>query len=63
MKEKKAQVIAKEIISNYLGEAWNDLENGSYKKYRPYEKEMSKFYIHLYAQRASRMMGVPYQPH
>lgn len=63
MNEKKAHTVAKEIMSYYLGEAWRELENNCYNDLKPYEKEMVKFYIHYYAQRTSRMMKVPYQPH
>ena len=64
MKEQEAKKIAKDILSYYLGEAWHDLDNPYYsERLEPYEKEMVKFYIHLYGQRASRMMKIPYEPH
>lgn len=63
MKEKETRNIAKSIIGFYLGEAWNDLENSYYDFLQPYEKEMIKFYIHFYGQKASRMMKVPYESH
>lgn len=63
MRKQKARKIAKKIIAFYLEEAWNDLDSQYYKKYNSAEKELIKFYIHLYGRHISKILKIPYKPH
>lgn len=55
--------LAASMIMNWIGEAWRDLDCGYYNKMLPADKEMVKYYIHLYGIVIGWVLGKKYRPH
>lgn len=63
MKISKRKKLAVELIMHWVGEAYHDLDSPYYKKLLPGEKEMVKFYIHLYGTVIGILLRCRYEPH
>lgn len=55
--------LAASMIMNWIGEAHHDVDCTYYNKMLPADKEMVKFYIHLYGIVIGRLLRQQYRPH
>lgn len=63
MSKKELRRVAAELIMHWVGEAHHDLDGSYYKKLLPGEKEMVKFYIHLYGTIIGVLLRCRYELH
>lgn len=62
-RKRKLKKISREIIMHRVGEAYHDLNSSYYSGLLPCEKEMVKFYIHLYGIIIGILFRCKYEPH
>lgn len=58
----KLKQIAIQMIMNWIGEAYHDLECPYFNRFSYPEREMLRFYIHLYGLRVGKLLHYRYKP-
>lgn len=62
-RKRKLKKISREIIMHRTGEAYHDLDGPYYKDLLSGEKEVIRFYIHLYGVLIGILLHCKYDPH
>ena len=63
-RNKKAKRMAAELLNYWLSEAWHDMDNDYYcKMLTQADRELVKFYIHLYGRSIGLFLRCRYRPH